>query len=741
MSESHLGQSDMEVLAVRRTEETEHGIRGLIVPTSTPPEDDASILQTYAGNAFNAVIMPVWDSIKPDRMPTYPGWGESVYNIFIRSWYNIFCILIPLVLAWVAKFEVLDWGERVNFILYFIAMIPLQKTLDWGGEQMGLFLGKELSDLLVITLSNAIEAALAIILLFKCELRLLQSTIVGVVLLHLLLIPGVSFFVQGTQVYEQKLSPQFNLNHSLLMIGLLGILVPTIFFAALDRGTVAAGSGDQSGLPANFVPLVSDSVRWDILRMSRGISIMLILIYVTSCLYRNQVLPAHHAHALPLHEGDIIGPIIIQSPPHSRTPSMAHRPRGTRRSMTTSPQRSPILHTHTIPHTSTSTHIPGSSTTPLAINDREEHKADVNPWVCMILLVIAVAFTGATAEFLVSSIEVVLHTTHLPDEWFGLILLPNISFSADGFVVSMNFLFALVRHLYRKIRKPKPRKSRKGPQSSVKLTHRHHSVQDHGKPEPKRTATEDRGVLHMGFVDEPTAMELASPHSHAKSDGAGGTVQTHGASSTTALAHPHTLPAVTVRSPTGSSGVGSSSDSKGGHWLDAEGEDIKVEHGDVESARPGDVEDEDEDEDEDGDGQGSSGAWSIVNVVPEMPWASEFAHGRPIDLSIQFTLWWMPFLVLLGWWTDRPMHLLFDYFEIGMLLGACFLVNWVTSDAKTNMSEGLTMITFYAMIATAAWWYPGQPQVSFMLNCPGSVAEAVASASAGTAASELVIRR
>ncbi len=89
-----------------------------------------------------------------------------------------------------------------------------------------------------------------------------------------------------------------------------------------------------------------------------------------------------------------------------------------------------------------------------------------------------------------------------------------------------------------------------------------------------------------------------------------------------------------------------------------------------------------------------------------------------------------------------------------MLLGACFLVNWVTSDAKTNMSEGLTMITFYAMIvrasfskyppssrltytviciqATAAWWYPGQPQVSFMLSCPGSVAEAVAAAGSAT---------
>ena len=38
---------------------------------------------------------------------------------------------------------------------------------------------------------------------------------------------------------------------------------------------------------------------------------------------------------------------------------------------------------------------------------------------------------------------------------------------------------------------------------------------------------------------------------------------------------------------------------------------------------------------------------------------SEFAHGRPIDISIQFALGWMPLLVLFGWWFDKPMHLLF----------------------------------------------------------------------------------
>lgn len=35
------------------------------------------------------------------------------------------------------------------------------------------------------------------------------------------------------------------------------------------------------------------------------------------------------------------------------------------------------------------------------------------------------------------------------------------------------------------------------------------------------------------------------------------------------------------------------------------------------------------------------------------------AKARAIDLSIQFALFWMPFLVLLGWWTDKPLTLLF----------------------------------------------------------------------------------
>jgi len=95
------------------------------------------------------------------------------------------------------------------------------------------------------------------------------------------------------------------------------------------------------------------------------------------------------------------------------------------------------------------------------------------------------------------------------------------------------------------------------------------------------------------------------------------------------------------------------------------------------------------------------------------------AEARAIDLSIQFLLFWMPFVTLLGWWLNKPMSLLFgkglflvlmgspvrlkeplhlDLFEVVLLVGACFLVNYVTADAKTNWAEGWILVSFYIMI-------------------------------------------
>ena len=48
---------------------------------------------------------------------------------------------------------------------------------------------------------------------------------------------------------------------------------------------------------------------------------------------------------------------------------------------------------------------------------------------------------------------------------------------------------------------------------------------------------------------------------------------------------------------------------------------------------------------------------------------------------------------------------------MALLFGSCFLVNYVTADAKTNWVEGLIMVSFYVMIVRAA-------SPSARLSCP-----------------------
>ncbi|RPD56827.1 hypothetical protein L226DRAFT_469043 [Lentinus tigrinus ALCF2SS1-7] len=447
-----------------------------------------------------------WDRLRgKGRRPV--SWTTSIRNIVCSSWLNVLFILIPF--AWVSHWHK-GWGSVTTFALCFLAIIPLEGMFDWGGEQMFLYLGKDLGDLLVVTLNNAVEAVLAIILLRKCDLRLLQATVVGVVILHLLLIPGTAFLVGGSQVRHQTLHPHHtDMNHSLLMIGVLATLLPTAFFAALDRGAAATGATAEAGAETAFT-LVSDSTRAEILHISRGLAVILLVIYVASRIY-------------------------------------LHNPPGENNALTV-PQDAPDAIKH---HE----------------NELLEEEPLTNPWACMIILVITVAIMAVTAEFLVESIEGVRETSGITEEWFGLILLPFVSFSADGTVAVVFFLETV--------------------------------------------------------YDQITGKKIQTP--------------------------------------------------------------------------------------------------------------SMLARGRAIDLSIQFTLWWMPFLVLLGWWSTRPMHLLFDFFEVALLLGSCFLVNYITADAKTNWVEGLIMIAFYIMIAVTAWFYPGQPEVEFMLECPGTVAEAVAAGAEGGA--------
>ncbi|KAF8738185.1 hypothetical protein AX14_011601 [Amanita brunnescens Koide BX004] len=433
------------------------------------------------------------------------GIRESLKNIVLFSWGNIFLVFLPV--GWVAHF--LKSSGHSNhlannvFTFCFLGIMPLQKLFEYGGDQMACYLGKDLGDLLIITLNNIVEATLAIVLLVTGELRLLQSTVIGVVLLHLLLVPGVSFLVGGARLAHQELHPHFSqLNQTLLCIGVLTFAVPAIVFAALDRPVIAAIS-----IPVT--PVVSDSTRSTFLTMSRVLAIVLLVVYVCSR-------------------------IFLHNPPRDciddDDEEQAKEARRARRA-------------------------------------KRDEEPEVNQYVCIAMLVICIALLAATVEWLAEDVDS-LKSSAIEMEWFGLILLPLLSFAADGVSTVRNFIHAVVRHFF-----------------------------------------------------------------------------------------------------------------KG----------------------------------------------------PEPP--SPMAKARAIDLSIQFMLFWAPFFIILSWGMGTPFSLLFDFFEVSVLVCACFIVNYVTADSKTNWAEGLAMVAFYVIIAVCAWHYPGQQSIEIMLVADKSVEEEllrIAAAANGT---------
>ncbi|KAG8826355.1 hypothetical protein FRC19_009138 [Serendipita sp. 401] len=336
---------------------------------------------------------------------------------------------------------------------------------------------------------NAVEAILAILLLVRgCELKLLQATITGVIILHLLLAPGVAFAAGGAHLTSQRLHESTTqMNQTMMTMGVMCLVLPAAFFAGVKH--VGAQSVGDIITPYN---------RDIILQISRGMSIIMLFAYIASRIY-----------ALNPPGDEIKGDVYVAT----------------------------------------------------GGDEAFEHEAErikkeipkISPGFCLLLLFIVVGCVAVTAEGLVHSIDFVKENSIIQEEWFGLVLIPLVSFSGDG-LVSFTSLFR--RAIFR---------------------------------EPK--------ALH------------------------------------------------------------------------------------------------------------------------------KLADAQPIDLSIQFTLFWTPVLVLISWGIGKPLPLLFDLFEVAILVAACFIVNYITADGKTNWAEGITMICLYAIIALVAWYYPGQEYMEFFYPCIGRVHE------------------
>jgi len=266
-------------------------------------------------------------------------------------------------------------------------------------------LGQTLAGLLNATLGNAVELIVAIIALVKCELTVVQSSLVGSILSNLLLVLGMCFFAGGTRFSEQGFGiSAVQLNSSLLTLSVIAVLLPAAFHNAVQ--------------PSNFNgvdPLTDAQEGHDILSISHGVAVILLFIYLCYLVFQL----VSHKNLYDDQNSSI--PETVQY-----TGAMAKR-----------------LHIHdkTVHPASGSPpqgdHAMGQPTTDertLEAGPKEDEDEDV-PQMSMtttIALLIAVTVAVAiTAEFLVDSIDGLTSTGHISKGFVGLILLPIVGNAAE----------------------------------------------------------------------------------------------------------------------------------------------------------------------------------------------------------------------------------------------------------------------------------------------------------------------
>ncbi|GAA5873193.1 hypothetical protein JCM8547_006811 [Rhodosporidiobolus lusitaniae] len=310
---------------------------------------------------------------------------ESAKAVFFASWLNVLLVCIPV--GWALHFT--DQNDTIVFVFNFLAIIPLAKLLGYGTEELALRVGQTLGGLLNATLGNAVELIVSIIALAKCEIQVVQSSLLGSILSNLLLVLGMCFFFGGLKYSEQGFKgTAAQINSSLLVIAVIAVLLP-------------------AGYNATFADDQSEEIERDrILKMSRGASVILLVVYL-----------AYLAFQLFSHQH-----IFSDAPVDENDADLREGRRiwgmGDRRAFRQAP----------------SVRRPRPVEAALEEGEEEEEAEEptLNKWAACVLLVIVTVLVALTAEFLVDSINGLTDAhPEISVEWVGLILLPIVGNAAE----------------------------------------------------------------------------------------------------------------------------------------------------------------------------------------------------------------------------------------------------------------------------------------------------------------------
>lgn len=102
----------------------------------------------------------------------------------------------------------------------------------------------------------------------------------------------------------------------------------------------------------------------------------------------------------------------------------------------------------------------------------------------------------------------------------------------------------------------------------------------------------------------------------------------------------------------------------------------------------------------------------VTAVTVAMKNKMDLSIGIAVGSSIQIAIFVTPFIVLLGWIMAKPMTLYFNIFETVALFVTAFVVNFLVLDGRSNYLEGSLLIAAYVIIALSSFFYPDGCQAS-----------------------------
>ncbi|GAA5969996.1 hypothetical protein JCM11641_000224 [Rhodosporidiobolus odoratus] len=209
------------------------------------------------------------DGVRQPSTGIAPNTLTSIRNFILSGYLNILLIAVPLSFA--SHFA--GWGSTADFILSFIAIVPLASLLGDATEQCALKLGQTVGGLLNATFGNAVELIVGVLALKRGELRIVQTSLLGSILSNLLLVLGCSFLAGGIKFKEQTFQmTAAQASSSLMVLAVATLVIPAAYHANQIDGKGGLGVLEELGNKIDIGGL---------LKLSRGTAIVLLLCYAS----------------------------------------------------------------------------------------------------------------------------------------------------------------------------------------------------------------------------------------------------------------------------------------------------------------------------------------------------------------------------------------------------------------------------------------------------------------------------